>query len=206
VCVCHFSKQRSLSDPSRALSAMSRLITAAILSSTRVQLAVAVIAVKPSSGRVEWKVCTEAVVTRGVDPLLVLERLLLPEVSTEVDVILVHQPEARSMLLRRYAQNTVVLMQPPHQKSRALWLPLVPKEWAPLLTAHWRLADLVYASCHCHEQALVEHDYLSLCHARRVRCALLSSGDDSVLCERVQACIHGGAVQRASSRPALRSA
>jgi hypothetical protein len=99
-------------------------------------------------------VCTEAVVPRDVDPLLVVERLL-SALHSEVDVILVHQPEALSVLLRRYAQDTIVLVQTPHAKSRALWASLVPREWAPLLLAHWKVADLVYTYTRRLHQAAV---------------------------------------------------
>jgi hypothetical protein len=118
-------------------SIMSRLVAGVILSTTRVQVAVASMDTSPN-----WKLVTSAVVPRGLNPLLVLENLL--SAVGEVDTILIHQPEARSVLLRRYAQDTVVLVQPAHAKSRVLWTKLMPKDWASLLMAHWRVVDLVY--------------------------------------------------------------
>ena len=121
---------------------MPRLIAGVILSMTRVQLAVASM---DSAGCAlpTWKLVTKAVVPRGLDPLLVMEKLL--SAVGAVDTIVIHQPEAPAVLLRRYAHDTVMLVQPPHPKSRALWTPLMPKDWAPLLSAHWRVVDLVYA-------------------------------------------------------------
>jgi hypothetical protein len=119
---------------------MSRLIAAVTLSPNRMQVAVA--SLSHVSAPPQWRLCTEAVIARTVDPLLVLERLLA--VVGEIDVILVHQPEAASMLLRRYGQQTVVVVQSPHPKSKVLWASSVPKAWAPLLMAHWRVADLIY--------------------------------------------------------------
>jgi hypothetical protein len=121
---------------------MSRLIAAVIMSSTRVNVTAA--SIFHPTAPPQWRLCTEAVVAKGVDPLLVVERLL-SLVGAEVDVMLIHQSEARRLLLRRYAHDSIVLVQQPHVKSRALWTPLMPKEWAPLLMAHWRVADLVYA-------------------------------------------------------------
>ena len=120
---------------------MSRLVAGVILCMTRVQLAVASM---DTSGRpmLDWKLVTSAVVPRRLDPLVVLEQLLAT--VDEADTILVHQSEARAVLLRRFEQRTVMLVQPPHAKSRVLWTPLMPKDWAPLLTAHWRVVDLVY--------------------------------------------------------------
>ena len=86
--------------------------------------------------------CTKAVVGRTVDPLLVLERLL--SMVGEIDAILVHQAEASSVLLCRHTQQMVVLVQPPHPKSKALWSPVVSNAWPPLLMAHWRVVDLIY--------------------------------------------------------------
>jgi hypothetical protein len=90
-------------------------------------------------------------IIRAVDPLLVLERLL--SIVGEIDVILVHQAAASSVLLRRYAQRMVVLVQPPHPKSKGLWSPTVPKTWAPLLMAHWRVVDLIYTHIYRSRQA-----------------------------------------------------
>ena len=118
---------------------MCRLIAAVTVSPNRMQVAVA--SVSQVSAPPEWRMCTEAVVARTVDPLLVLERLL--SVVGEIDVILVHQAEASSMLLCRYGPHMIMLVQPPHPKSKVLWAPSVPKEWAPLLMAHWRVADLI---------------------------------------------------------------
>ena len=119
---------------------MPRLIAAVTLSPNRMQVAVACLS--QVSAPPEWRMCTEAVVPRTVDPLLVLEQLL--SVVGEIDVILVHQAEASSMLLRRYDQHVVVLVQPPHPKSKVLWAQSMPKEWAPLLMARWRVVDLIY--------------------------------------------------------------
>jgi hypothetical protein len=129
---------------------MSRLVAGVILCMTRVQLAVASM---DTSGRpmLNWKLVTSAVVPRGLDPLVVLEKLL--STVGEVDTILIHQPEARSVLLRRFAQYIVVLVQPPHAESRVLWTPLVPKDWAPLLMAQWRVVDLVYTHARREYQA-----------------------------------------------------
>ena len=123
---------------------------------TRVQLAVASM---DTSGRpmLNWKLVTSAVVPRRLDPLVVLERLLAT--VGEVDAILVHQREARAVLLHRFAQDAVVLVQPPHAKSRALWTPLMPKDWAPLLTAYWRVVDLVYTLARREHQAAVHTEH-----------------------------------------------
>ena len=119
---------------------MSRLIAAVTLSPNRMQVAVACLS--QVSAPLEWRMCTEAVVARTVDPLLVLEQLL--SVVGDIDVILVHQAEASSMLLCRYGPHMLVLVQPPHPKSKVLWAQSVPREWAPLLLAHWRVVDLIY--------------------------------------------------------------
>jgi hypothetical protein len=94
---------------------------------------------------------TSALVPRGLDPLVVLEKLL--SAMGEVDTILIHQPEARAVLLRRYAHDAVVLVQPSLVKSRMLWTLLIPKDWAPVLMAHWRVVDLVYAHARREYQA-----------------------------------------------------
>ena len=119
---------------------MPRLIAAVTVSPNRMQVAVA--SISQVSAPPEWRLCTEAVVARTVDPLRVLEQLL--SVVGEIDVILVHQAETSSMLRRRYGQHMVALVQSPHSKSKALWAQSVPKKWAPLLMAHWRVADLIY--------------------------------------------------------------
>jgi len=132
--------------------AMSRLIAAVTFSSTRAHVAAA--SVSRQSAVPVWRLCAEVVLPKDVDPLLVVERLL-SALHSEVEVILVHQPEALSVLLRRYAQDTIVLVQTPHAKSQALWAPLVPREWAPLLLAHWKVADLVYTYTRRLHQAAV---------------------------------------------------
>jgi hypothetical protein len=154
---------------------MSRLIAAVTLSSTRVRVAVA--SIFHASAPPQWKLCTESVVPKAVDPLLVLERLL-SALGDDVDVLLIDQPEARSLLLQRYAQDTIVLVQPPHAKSRALWTPLAPKEWAPLLMAHWRVADLVYTYTRRLHQAAVLDDVPRSAEAFFDRFRYRASGDD----------------------------
>jgi len=125
------------------------MIAAISFSSTRVQIAAATKEHPP-----QWRLCTEVVVPKRVDPLLVVERLL-SALGGEVDVILVHQPEARSLLLRRYAKDTIVRVQPPDVKCRVLWKALMPKEWAPLLVAHGRVTDLILAYTRRGHQAAV---------------------------------------------------
>ena len=77
---------------------MSRLVAAVTLSMTKVQVAVA-FKNGPGCALPTWKLVTKAVVPRGLYPILVMETLL--SAVGEVDTILVHQPEARPLLLRR---------------------------------------------------------------------------------------------------------
>ena len=104
-----------------------------------------------------WKLVTSAVVPRRLDPLVVVEQML--SAVGEVDTILVQQSEARAVLLRRLAQDAVVLVQPPHAKSRVLWTPLIPKDWASLLTAHWQVVDLVYTLARREYQAAIHTEH-----------------------------------------------
>jgi hypothetical protein len=115
---------------------MSTSITAIILSQGKLELAAAQF--EPDA-QPKWMTCTTIAVAASVDPRVVVERFCAAS-----DLILVHQPEVRSMLLHRYAHNTVLLVSRPHVKSRALWSPLVPKDWAAQLLAQWHVADLVY--------------------------------------------------------------
>ena len=120
--------------------AMSNLIAAVVLSKGKLQL----VAVELDSNQtIEWKLCVEVVVPALVDPLLILEKHFAP--LSNARFILVHQQEVLTLLQRRYARGVLVHADPPQLRSRELWSPWMPEDWAPLLSAHWRVADLIYA-------------------------------------------------------------
>jgi hypothetical protein len=76
---------------------------------------------------------TEAVVSRGVDPHQVLDKLL-SAVGDVSDILTISQSHAPCFFVATH--DTVVQVQSPHSKSRVVWMPLMPKDWAPLLNAH----------------------------------------------------------------------
>ena len=119
---------------------MSDLIAAVVLSKGKLQLAAVELR---SDQTVEWKLCVEVVVPALVDPLLILEKHFA--LLSNARFILVHQQEVLTLLQRRYARRVLVHADPPQLKSRELWSPWTPQDWAPLLSAHWRVADLIHA-------------------------------------------------------------
>ena len=119
---------------------MSNLIAAVVLSKGKLQLAAVELR---SDQAIEWKLCVEVVVPVLVDPLLILEKHFA--LLSDARFILVYQQEVLILLQRRHPRRALVQVDPPQLKSRELWSPWMPQDWAPLLSAHWRVADLIYA-------------------------------------------------------------
>jgi hypothetical protein len=117
---------------------MSNLVTAIVVSKTRIQFAAAVV---ESGWQPQWQKCVEVVVPSSVDPIQIIEQLCWIDPS----VILVCQREAQSLLLRRYAHDTVRLVGEVQPKSRSFWWPLLPTRWESVLRSHWRVAGMIYA-------------------------------------------------------------
>jgi hypothetical protein len=116
---------------------MYNLVTAIAVSKARIQFAAATI---QSRWKPQWQRCMEVVVPKSVDPIQIIEQLC----GADPSVILVCQREVQSLLLHRYAHDTVRLVDEVHAKSRAFWWPLLPTRWASLLRSHWRVAGMIY--------------------------------------------------------------
>ena len=95
----------------------------------------------------------EVVLSKSSDPVHIVEQLC----AADPAVILVCQPELRSLLLRRYAHDTVVLVNESSLSNtrkvsrasirRAFWWTFVPDPWKPSLDACWQVADMTYSYC-----------------------------------------------------------
>ena len=161
-------------------------ITAITLSKRKLELAAAQF--EPGQ-QPKWRMCTKIALPASADPLTAVERF-----CASSDLILVHQPAVRSMLLRRFAHDTVLLVSPPHVKSRALWSPLVPKDWAAQLLAQWQAVDLVYTHVRRANQArllpsLSASVFFDQFKYRPSRATV--AGDDDVLTRRPSGCEKG---------------
>ena len=134
-----------VTQPSKPI--MSTLVIAVVLSTTRLHFAAATI---PEAGwQPQWQRCVEVVVTKSSDPVQVVEQLC----GADPSVILVSQPELRSMLLRRYTHDTVTLVDESttgssraskHRQRPSFWWAYVPNAWEAATKQSWRVADMVY--------------------------------------------------------------
>jgi hypothetical protein len=115
---------------------MSTVIVAVVLTKTTLQFAAATI---QSGWQPQWQKCIRVVLTKSSNPIQIVEQL-----CGEPSMILVCQPDVQSLLLRRYAHDTVRLVDEVQGKSRALWWPVLPVSWAPALRSQWRAAGLIY--------------------------------------------------------------
>ena len=119
------------------------LVVVVLTTSTRLHFASAV--VQPAS--TSWRQCLEVVLSRSSDPVHIVEQLCLG-CGPDPSVILVCQPELRSVLLRRYAHDTVVLVEGASATGSArgsVWWPVVLERWRAALTRMWRVADMMYS-------------------------------------------------------------
>ena len=100
----------------------------------------------------QWKLCVEVAVSAAIDPLTVIQPLLT--VLGGVSAILVHQAEARSLLLQLYAQDMVVMVSQPTSRSRAVWSSTasISASWSALLTVYWQPVDMIHAHARRAEQ------------------------------------------------------
>ena len=126
---------------------MSAVIVAVVLTKTTLQLAAATI---ESRWQPQWQKCIRVVLTKSSNPTQIVEQL-----CGDPSLILVCQPDVRSLLLRRYAHDTVRLVNEVQGNSRALWWPVLPASWAPLLRSQWRAAGMVYVHSWGASQAAV---------------------------------------------------
>ena len=121
-------------------SAQDKVICALVLLKSSFRIAAA--RVRPHQPP-EWKLCVQVSIPANVDPLTIVQQLCM--VLGDVSLILVYQAEARSLLLRLYAYDRVVLVSPPSTLIRALHPSSVPAEWKALLAVYWQPAEMVYS-------------------------------------------------------------
>ena len=130
---------------------MSAVIVAVVLTKTTLHFAAATI---ESRWRHQWQKCIRVVLTKSSNPIQIVEQLC-GGAGEDPSLILVCQPDVRSLLLRRYAQDTVRFVDEVQGKSRALWWPVLPTSWAPALRSQWRAAGLIYVHAWGASQAAV---------------------------------------------------
>ena len=121
------------------MSASAITITAIVLSKrNRLQFAAATV---QSGGQPQWRLCLEVVLpNKASNPVQIVEQLCS---GTDPSVILVCQQDARSLLLHRYAHDTLTLVDS-SSTSCTSWWPSVPSAWESTLKAHWQVADMIY--------------------------------------------------------------
>ena len=131
---------------------MANVVVAVVYSATRLQFASATIQSDCESGwQPQWQRCVEVVLTKSSDPVQVVEQLC-GGADADPSVIVVSQLELRSMLLRRYAHDTIILVdetarEPNRRNGRkqpAIWWPFVPNAWEAATKQNWRVADMLY--------------------------------------------------------------
>ena len=128
-------------------------VVAVVLAPTRLQFASSTYQPTSTSWQPQWQKCVEVVLPKSSDPVHIVEQLCAADPS----VILVCRPELRSLLLRRYAHDMVVLVDESGLsktskvgragRRRAFWWTFVPDPWKPSLDACWQVADMTYSYC-----------------------------------------------------------
>jgi hypothetical protein len=119
---------------------MSTVIVAVLRTKTTLQFAAATI---QSGWQPQWQKCIRVVLTKSSNPIQIVEQLC-GGAGEDPSLILVCQPDVRSLLLPRYAHDTVRLVNEVQGNCRALWWPVLPASWAPALRSQWRAAGLIY--------------------------------------------------------------
>ena len=131
------------------MSTSATIIAIVLTKRMRLQFASAT---QQSSGQPQWRLCLEVVLPKMGNPIQIVEQLCG---GTDPSVILVCQQDARSLLLHRYAQDTVRFVDP-SSTGCTFWWPSVPSAWELTLKAHWRVADMIYTHArHVHQTQLL---------------------------------------------------
>lgn len=124
-------------------------ITATVLTRTTLQFGAATV---QSGWLPQWSICVEVLLPMGSNVTQIMRIIEQLCGGTDPSVMLVCQEQVRSLLLYRYAHNTVTLVEDISRssasKSRskrcALWWSFVPITWKSTLKEHWQVADMIY--------------------------------------------------------------
>ena len=125
----------------RVMSNSVATITAVVLNATTLQFATAT---THCSGQPRWRTCVHVRLPKTSNPIHTIFTIEQLCGGIDPSVILVCQHDVRSLLLCRYAQNTVTLVDEASRSGRALWWPFVPSAWKSTLRTHWQVAGMIY--------------------------------------------------------------
>ena len=116
-------------------------ITAVVLNETTLQFATATI---HCAGQPRWRICVNVRLPKISNPIHTIHTIEQLCGGIDPSVILVYQHDVRSLLLCRYAQETVTLVDETSKSGRALWWPFVPNAWKSTFRGQWKVAGMIY--------------------------------------------------------------